>query len=169
MSDGKEETRDSQDQVEHPNARYEGKDVRFGCILSLLIAAGCYLAFHFTLIRGFFRYEDRIHTENGKSQYRLMPTPSAELPPEPRLEQLNRMENKSRETADDRQGEMERLLHSHGPTADRGFVHIPIEEAMKKIVEQLPIREQPPDHGKDRGLLDDGQPNSGRVFRGALP
>jgi hypothetical protein len=84
------------------------------------------------------------------------------LPPEPRLEQIDHMQNKLSGTVDQRQAAYE-------PPAEKGFVHIPIEDAMKKIVDQLPVREQPPDHGKDRGLLDDGLSNSGRMFRGGEP
>jgi hypothetical protein len=162
MSDAEKEIRFPDGRIEHPDARYEAKDVRFGCIVAILIAAVCFIVVHFTVVWFFFGAEQRIQAGSKQSPYPLAPAPSAELPPEPRLEQIDHMQNKLSGTVDQRQAAYE-------PPAEKGFVHIPIEDAMKKIVDQLPVREQPPDHGKDRGLLDDGLSNSGRMFRGGEP
>ena len=132
-----------------------------------MIAAGCILVTLLSLIWYLFRAEQRIQAESKQSPYPLAPVSSIPLPPEPRLEQIDRMEPRPAESERERLAEMERLLHSSGPTAEKGFVHIPIEEAMKKIVDQLPVRKQSPGGGKDHGLLDSGQSNSGRMFRGA--
>ena len=170
MSSGEKEIHDPDGRIEHPGVHYEEKDVRFGCILALLIVAGCVLVVLFSTVWQLFRAEQRSQAENKESLYPLAPASSPPLPPEPRLEQIDRMPPRPAESEAERLAEMERLLHTSGPTAEKGFVHIPIEEAMKKIVDRLPVRKEPPgsdtDRGTDRGLLDSGASNSGRMFRG---
>ncbi len=149
--------------------RYEEKDVRFGCIMALLIAAGGILVTQFSAVWFFFRGEQRSQAVSKESPYPLSPSSSGQLPPEPRLEQVDRMEHDQIANVRLQQAEQLKFLNSSGPTDEKGFVHIPIEEAMKRIADQLPVRRQPPETGKDRGLTDSGQSNSGRMFRGGTP
>jgi hypothetical protein len=61
----------------------------------------------------------------------------------------------------------EKVLNSYGPTAEKGFVHIPIQQAIKATVGKLPVKRQTQgEAAKDRGLIDAGESNSGRMFRG---
>jgi hypothetical protein len=169
MSDAEKQFYDTDGQNEHPEVRYEAKDIRFGAILALVIAAGVVLLVQFAVIWYFFRTEQRIQAENKQSPYPLAPGSQSPLPPQPRLEQIDRMHDKQTGDAIDPLAEMEKQLHSSGPTAEKGFVHIPIEEAMHKIADQLPVRKRPPPGDHDRGLLDDGASNSGHMFSGASP
>lgn len=169
MSHAEKEIHYPDGRIEHPDARYEAKDVRFGAILALVSAVGVVLLVLFSVIWFFFRAEQRIQAENKQSPYPLAPGPRNPLPPQPRLEQIDRMHDKQAGNAIDPLAEMEKQLHSSGPTAEKGFVHIPIEEAMHKIADQLPVRKRPPPGDHDRGLLDDGASNSGHMFSGASP
>ncbi len=68
----------------------------------------------------------------------------------------------------ERQASREEILNSYGPTTEEGFVHIPIERAMKMLENKLPARAEPPADQTRRsdGLVDSGEPNSGGIFRG---
>jgi hypothetical protein len=64
----------------------------------------------------------------------------------------------------------EKALDSYGPTTEKGFIHIPIQQAMKAIAGKLPIRKQPQaSTAASSGLLDGGESNSGRMFQGPSP
>ena len=65
----------------------------------------------------------------------------------------------------------EKLLHSYGSTAEKGFIQIPIEQAIKAVAGTLPVAaESSKGHAaKGNGLLEAGESNSGRMFRGSLP
>ena len=65
----------------------------------------------------------------------------------------------------------EKLLHSYGSTADKGFVQIPIEQAMKAVAGTLPVAKESSQGRavKGNGLLEAGESNSGRMFRGPMP
>jgi hypothetical protein len=60
---------------------------------------------------------------------------------------------------------MEKTLHSYGNTNESGFVHIPIEQAMKLVAPTLETRQgdrQLP--AKGFGLVGGGESNSGRLY-----
>jgi hypothetical protein len=109
-------------------------------------------------------------TENvPQSPFPVAPR-STTLPPEPRLEQIDHMARKEKSNVVRRLSAEEKILNSRGPTADEGFVHIPIQEAIQAVAAEaragkLPQRKSSPS-ANNRGLLDAGEPNSGRVFRG---
>ena len=57
-------------------------------------------------------------------------------------------------------------LGTYGATAEKGYVHIPIDLAMKLVRKDLPVRGQVKgDHYRENGLYDSGASNSGRMFR----
>ena len=61
------------------------------------------------------------------------------------------------------------MLNSYGPTDEEGFVHIPIERAMEYAGRPScrSARAVTTDRrGNDNGLVDAGESNSGRMFRG---
>ena len=90
--------------------------------------------------------------------------PADKLPPPPRLEPLDRGETATASNVFAKQLAMEHGLHSYGDTNEAGFVHIPIEEAMKRVIAALPVRSgdaQPPVKGFG---LAGGESNSGRLY-----
>lgn len=91
--------------------------------------------------------------------------PADRLPTAPRLEPLDRSETTASSDVFAKQLAMEHELHGLGDTVETGFVHIPIEQAMKLFVSQLSVRPgdaKPPTKGF--GLVDGGESNSGRLF-----
>ena len=88
------------------------------------------------------------------------------LPPEPRLEQIDRMAGAGASKFSKALAEKEKVLNSYGPSEEKGFVRVPIQEAIKATAGKLPVRKQPPGGVKDNGLMDAGQPNSGRILNG---
>ena len=62
------------------------------------------------------------------------------------------------------------LLHRYGRADEDGFVYIPIDRAMKMLAKKLPARaaqdERP---SRANGLVDGGEPNSGRLFKKGGP
>jgi hypothetical protein len=150
--------------------RYERKDIRLGCLLAFMVVAVCVIATLGYGVWRFFWWQAGVQQEAKRSPYPLAPALSAQLPPEPRLEQLDRMAGITSADADKSLAAKEKALDSYGPTADKGFVHIPIRQAIKAVAGKLPVRKQPPPPPADqRGLLEGGQSNSGRMFRGPLP
>ena len=45
---------------------------------------------------------------------------------------------------DKRLAAQEKMLNSYGPTEEKGFVHIPIQQAIEAVADKLPVRKQPP-------------------------
>ena len=63
------------------------------------------------------------------------------LPPEPRLEPINRLEGVPDTQFDERLAAREAKLHRYGwVDKEKGIAHIPIEEAMRLLENQLPAR-----------------------------
>jgi hypothetical protein len=153
-------------QPQESTVRYERKDIRFGCLLAvMLVAAGVVAVLGYTVWR-FFWWEARSQDARNRSAYPLR-APSIQLPPEPRLEQLDRMARTEGADVYDNLAADEKQLNSYGATDEKGFVHIPIQKAMQTIAGQLRVRKQSPGSAAtDNGLLDSGESNSGRIFRG---
>jgi hypothetical protein len=152
--------------LEHPAVRFEATDVRFRGVLLVMLAALGIAALEFYCVWQFFYHYDRHESAIKQSPYPLAPAPSTQLPANPRLEQVDRMAKIETPNVFLREQNSEKVLNSTGKTADPGFVHIPIERAMKMVVEDLPARKSA-GFGpvKDNGLVDAGEPNSGRMFR----
>jgi len=101
------------------------------------------------------------------------PTDSAtspiQLPNQPRLEAFEPQPGASETFAASEQA-AEASLHAYGPTNELGFVHIPIEQAMRSLAKELSSQSQPePLDPKSRGLIGSGDANSGRLLRGGSP
>lgn len=63
------------------------------------------------------------------------------LPPEPRLEPIDRLEGMPDSAVADRLAAREAKLHRYGwVDRKKGIVHIPIEEAMRMLENRLPAR-----------------------------
>ncbi|HWY88603.1 MAG TPA: hypothetical protein VNX28_17960, partial [Gemmataceae bacterium] len=110
--------------------------------------------------------------ESRKSPFPLATGPSRTLPPEPRLEQLDYLAEKSDFDAFARQKAKLNILHTLGPTGEQGFVHIPIDRAMEFLANKLPVRSQADEANaprRDNGLVSGGASNSGRLFNRRSP
>jgi len=156
----------------HPNVHYERTDARFGCILSVLIAAIIlavivyYVVWHFLI--GYLDYQ----AETKNSRYPLANSVTNSLPAQPRLEQINRMAGIESANVYDREASKEAILHSFGKTQVAGYVRIPIDSAMDLLAQQDLGRKEPRAEQQPKGqngLVDGGGPNSGRMFRRNSP
>jgi hypothetical protein len=171
-----EEIQHPDGRMEHPAMQYEPTDVRFRWILLVIVVACGIAALHYYVVLRLFWVEEHAQQEAKRSPYPLAPTPSLKWPAEPRLEQIERLpplqqtdQAAAAEAVHLREQEAakQRVLSSYGPTDEPGFMHVPIEQAIKRVAKQLSANKQetmvPP---KSNGLLDSGEPNSGRMFRG---
>ena len=166
--------------IEHPSVRHEKTDANFRAILSILIGAAVFAVVMFLGITWFFYSWEAHEDADKRSPYPLAPGPSDALPEGPRLEQVERLPPPGQETdaakanVYERQSSREDYLNSYGNEGfdhtpmEKGFVHIPIERAMTLLEGKLPARaERPADQTwRADGLLDSGESNSGRLFRG---
>ena len=163
---GDEEIRYSDGRIEHPSVRYEKRDVKFHWIMAFLLGALCYAVIHFYVVWEFFGSQKAALAELRRSTYPLARSSSPPLPPAPRLEQIDRLERNSTVDAYGRRAAKEEILNSYGATGEKGFARIPIQEAMRLLAGQLPIRKEPSrEWPADHGLRDAGEPNSGRMLR----
>jgi hypothetical protein len=164
----------------HPDAPYEEKDLHVGPILALLVATACVFATMFAVDWYFFHAQKRSEAQKKKSPYPFATRATSSLPQAPRLDQIDRMEEQPGQRYADQLAEMERQLHASGPADEKGFVHIPIERAMKEIVKQLPLRKGPPAQafpkeaapqrpGWQEKPVHPGDSNSGRMLPGTPP
>jgi hypothetical protein len=155
--------------LQHPSVLYDHSDANFRWILWLILGSMVLAAVIFYVILVFYhRYAD-YEAQIKRSNYPMAPPSSgAALPPEPRLEQLSRMEGIKKGNVYLREEEKEEILNSYGSAGDN-YVHIPIDRAMDALAGKLPAR-TPPTRDQARrqnGLVDAGESNSGRMFRGA--
>jgi hypothetical protein len=147
--------------------QYERTDVRLGGVLVVIAAVACLASFQYWVVWWFFNRYNASEAAIKRSPYPLAPEPSAKLPAEPRLEQLERTADMEKQDVYVREKSKETILNGVGPTDETGFVHIPIRRAMQLVISKLPAGPaQPGGPVKDNGLLDHGEPNSGRLYRG---
>lgn len=158
-SDGRSES------PQHSNVHWEVRDVSVVGVLIVGISTCVFGALLLYFVHVMFREEARSLAEQKASRFPLAPHPSQQLPPEPRLEPIDQLEKIESSNVYERQLRKERELHRYGAASDEGFVRIPIERAIEYVAGTLPVRERPgqEDHASD-GLLDAGEPNSGRLF-----
>jgi hypothetical protein len=158
--------------AEHPSVRHEPSDANFGWIMVILSIALFVGLIAYLLLWGFLvdyrTYQDSIK----KSPYPLAPNQSTALPPQPRLEELERATYSDAENVFRRQEVRETTLNEYGRTGEKNFVRIPIEQAMRSLAGKgLPAREVPSsDEWKEQkrrssGLVNGGESSSGRMFR----
>jgi hypothetical protein len=169
LSGAAEEIRHPDGRIEHPAARYEPSDIHFRRILALLTVVACVAAMQYYGVWRFLWFQEHAQAKAKQSPYPLASAPSAALPPQPRLEQLDRMTPQESAAADRQLAAETKALHSYGATAEEGFVQIPIEQAMKAVAGNLPLARGSSPGRAANGLLDAGQSNSGRMFRGPSP
>ncbi len=156
----------------HPSVRYEPKDANFRWIIGLILAAITFGVFLQFTVWDFFRGERDRLADTRRSKYPLAPRPSTALPPEPRLEQLDRLRGDEVVNVYVRQELKLDRLSRYGQADEKWYVHIPIDRAMEVLGtgKQLPARsEQAGGKPRDLGLVDGGEPNSGRMFNRRKP
>lgn len=162
----KEEKRSSQS-PEHVEIKYEKADVHFGWILALVIAGCCVAATHYFVIWEYFKWQKSTQATKNESLFVPSNEPVTQLPKPPILEPLAQMAKDESVDTFKRLVAKEKTLNSQGPTSEKGFIHIPIQQAIKEIEGKLPVRnENQKQVFKDSGLVDSGESNSGRMFRG---
>jgi hypothetical protein len=141
----------------HANVRYERKDIRLRWIVAMFVFLGGFVVCMAFVMLKFYWYQEQLEKEAKGSIEALAPV----LPPEPRLEQVDKLAGVEAANVDARLAAQEEMLNSSGPTGEKGFVHIPIERAIEAVAGKLPTRKQPPgEAASGRG------PNSGRMIRG---
>jgi hypothetical protein len=148
-----------------PTVRHERSDLRFRGIAILLAAILAVGVTQFFLVLRLFHYHATSQAEEKRSPN---PPVAARLPPEPRLEQLDRLAGEASSDTEKRLAAAERTLNGFGPTGEQGFVHVPIAAAIDTVAGHLPVRKTPRDQlRKASGLVDAGASDSGRLFEGA--
>jgi hypothetical protein len=151
-----------------PDVRYEPRDVSFRIVLLVTVVSCAVGTGIFFVVRGFYSVALEPRPEGRPTAFALPEKPTSQLPPEPRLELLDRLEKTpASNVAKWEQGE-ERALETYGTTDEKGFVRIPLQRARQMLAGHLAARQESDrPKFKDRGLVDAGEPNSGRMFRGA--
>jgi len=174
---GEEEIRHPDGRMEHPSVRFEKTDASFPWVLGLLLGAMAFAAVvHYVILLFFYEYAGYQNAVK-KSPFPLAAESSKDLsrpplPAQPRLEQVERVSDPEH-PADAYAGlaAKEDALNRYGTTGDKNFVHVPIQKAIEQLSNKLPSRPapaeaQPKDQHKENGLVDSGESNSGRMFRG---
>jgi hypothetical protein len=148
---------------QNPSVRYEASDASFCWVVRIVVVALVAAAIIHVGVFAFFRGYRRHLDEIDRSQSPLAPVPSQALPREPRLEQFDRLTDSG--PASDSLPEAN--LGRYSRAQENGFVRVPIERAMEHLDGKLPARDEPSAEQTRRagGLVDAGEPNSGRLFR----
>jgi hypothetical protein len=158
------------DKKTNDGVRYERQDIRLRWLLVLLAGSCCLTVIVFYAAWRYFWWQEGVQEETKTATSPLSPGLTPRLPPEPRLEQIDRMANKANPDALKSLEAKEKALNSFGPTEEKGFVHIPIQQAIKAVAGKLPVRKEPPTStAADNGLFEGGESNSGRMLRGPSP
>ena len=167
-----EEAHEQNGQPEHPSVHFERTDASFPWILSILIGAALIGGLiHWSVWKFFLETRGELR-ELRRSPFPLAQRPSDKLPPEPRLEQLDRLAQDMESNVYVRQRLREVILSRYGPTREKDFVHVPVERAMQYLatVKKLPARKSKAEPTpRDNGLVDHGESNSGHLFNRRLP
>jgi hypothetical protein len=153
------------DSDRNPEVRRERTDANLSWIL-LVIAAMVFVGVivHSFVWQWFVGYEQRLDIER-QSASPLAAGPKAPTPPEPRLEQIDRLGGQAQDAAASL-GVSEAELRRYGHSDESGFVHIPIDRAMDRLAGKLPTKQATAEQDRrSNGLIDDGASNSGRLFQ----
>jgi hypothetical protein len=151
----------------HPRIDWERRDASLFGVLLVAASTVVFGIVLLVLLFTFFKGEERNLRASKGSAFPLAPHPSDELPARPRLEPIEQMEHIEEASVFRRLLAKENQLHSYGETSDADFVRIPIDVALRIAAKQLPVSEpRSEDRRRQSGLIDAGESNSGRLFRG---
>ncbi|HEY2251673.1 MAG TPA: hypothetical protein VGH74_11455 [Planctomycetaceae bacterium] len=150
------------DPLRHPEVEFEPAGVRLRQILAILAGiAGLFLLVLFATWRHF-----RPPSPPDEQQLESYDLPAEHLPRRPRLEPLDATSGALHSRILVNEQLLEQRLHGYGTTAEKGFVHVPIERAMTAVLEKLPVKPIPREEMvKSFGLLGGGGPGSGRIYQ----
>jgi len=156
----------SESPAANPDVDFERTDISFrGVLVTIIIFAGVMVVHQF-LMSGLFEHDRRPLQKSQEAGFAPL-TRAAALPQGPRLEQLDRLAGIKAPDVYRREADKEAILQSYGPTSEKGFVHVPIDWAIKQAAEQIPFKAaKPATPARDQGLIGAGESSSGRVFRG---
>jgi hypothetical protein len=146
----------------HEEVAYEPEDLRAKGILWVLIGIAAMFAGVALVAWWFLNFNESV--ADRAAQFAQYTASAEELPGEPRLEPLDRSEATAASDVFAKQLALEHQLHSYGKTSDQGFVHIPIEQAMKFAIAEIPVRKESEPPAKSFGLVGGGESNSGRMY-----
>jgi hypothetical protein len=152
-----------------PDNRYEPRDVRFRWVLVVAVLGCCIGAVIFGLVRGFYWAVLESRSDGQATAFAPRETPTSQLPPEPRLELLDRLEKTPASNVSKWERGEEKSLETYGSSDGKGFVRVPLQRAMQWLADSRLQARKESDRPKfrDKGLVDAGESNSGRMFRGA--
>jgi hypothetical protein len=152
---------------EHPEIKTEESDVSFTAVAVVLGTLVVLAVLMHIVLWGFFKKREEQQSDVKRSPFPLAAQPGNSLPPEPRLEPLDRTSGVESSNVYLRLEEKEAATRRYGPTTEEGYVHIPVGRAMDLLAGKLPARAAPPAEAERRanGLAGSGEPNSGRMFR----
>jgi hypothetical protein len=164
-----EEIRHPDGRIEHPSVHSEPTDASFRWVFGIVVVAAILITIICCSMQFFFNYSRDALADVRQSRFPLAGEPSWSLPPEPRLEQLDRQAKVAGWTA--RQQAMLHTLNSIGSTEDKAYVHIPIDRALQLLADKLPVRQEEAEslRQRDNGLVNGGASNSGRLFNRRTP
>ncbi len=153
-----------------PENRYEETDASLRGVTIVAVVSCLVGAIVFVLVRGFYWAALESQPPAPATTFTAPEKPTEQLPPEPRLELLDRLQKTPASNVSRWEVAEEKSLATYGPSDEKGFVRIPLKDAMEIVVGQLPARKTA-DEPKfpDKGLIDAGESNSGRMFRGVSP
>jgi hypothetical protein len=162
-----EETPRPEGRVEHPEVKTEESDVSFTAVAIVLATLLVLAVLMHVVLWGFFRKREQQESDLKRSPFPLAAQPSSSLPPEPRLEPLDRTSGVESSNVYLRLEQKEALLTRYGETPEEGYVHIPVGRAMDLLAGKLPARAAPPADAERKagGLTGSGESNSGRMYR----
>lgn len=150
----------------NPSVRHERSDASFGWVLGIIVVAAILGVIIHYGVMAFLNHSAATMARERRSPFPLAPAPPNTLPPEPRLEQFDRLSTDVIAKSLTRETTSLVILESLGPTRETGFVHIPIDRAMRLLAGKLPARKAEQNlRRRDSGLVNGGASNSGRLFK----
>ena len=149
-----------------PEIRFEERDVRFRWVLIVAVVSCVIGGAIFVLVRGFYQVVLESRPEGQATAFAPSEKPTSQLPPEPRLELLDRRAKSPASNVSNWEQGQEKSPERYGPSDEKGYVRIPLQRALQIVAGHLPARKEAdqPKY-KDKGLVDAGESNSGRMFR----
>lgn len=152
------------DEAVHAEVRYDEPGIPVIRVILLLVAIA--ITFGATALAAYWILQIGSRTPPSRNEAASdYGKPTEEFPPNPRLELLNEEQGDQSHMGISMRLQLEQYLHEYGRSMEEGFVCIPIEKAIQFAAEQLPTRQNMPDHSKSHGLLGGGEANSGRIFQ----
>lgn len=151
--------------LRNPEVRREHSDASLKWILGIIGGSIVALAVILFGLRVLFNgWQNRLSADR-QSQFSLAPGPAASPPREPRLEQIDRLKGIDPHMI--QMNQQFEQLNRYGPSEDKGFVQVPIDRAIELLQGKLPARQEPSakESRRSEGLIDAGEPNSGRLFQ----